>query len=340
MYDTAGLEVILTHFFNRIKENMPLTPGPEEEALFKVSSLGRNPLYQKTKKELQKGKSLSDALSSVRGLPPFFLKVIKRGEASGNLAKALKIVLEHYPVFARLKFHMYTVYAYVSVTLVFLLAFIVFFSFMFCETYSIALTHTMPEVPTLFRLLFLISNPYFIVFFTLAVIAGFAIVRYGLRTDVSGLIIRHTPVIKQNYSRILSLEIGTMYHYNLELGLPPQQALAEAVKGLGKGEISHSLKRTLAMIEEGQSLRGALASESALAGIPAIDVIALGEATGKAQELVEELIEFLHKYLSANLDKEMQNLFRWCVVACGVFVGIGIVYVFSAIIYSYSFIIY
>ena len=340
MAHIAGLEVILAHLHARARNNMPLMAGPEEESFSEVSSLGKHPLYKKIKVELERGRSLSGALSSVKGFPSFFLKIIKRGEDCGDLTKALKTILDHYPVFTRFKFHMRTIYSYISVTLIFLLAFIIYFSYLFAETHVIVLGNAIPDIPALFRLFFLVSNQYFIAFLAFVVITAFVIVRYVFKIDLIDLIIRRTPVMRRNYFRVLSLELGTIYNYNLELGLPPHRALAEAVEGLVKGEISHSLKKALSLVQNGNSLSSALASESVLANMPATNVIGLGEATGKSHELIKEMNEFLHAYLSANLDKEMQNLFRWCVVACGILVGIGVVYVFSAIIYSYTLMLY
>ena len=336
MAHSAGLDMILAHLYARARNNMPLMAGPEEESFSEISSLGKHHLYKKIRLELKRGKTLSEALYSVKGFPSFFLKIIQRGEDSGNLATALKIVLDHYPVFARFKFHMRTIYAYISVTLIFLLAFLMYFSYIFTNTYTTVLGNATPDLPALFRLFFLASSPYFIAFFALAVIAAFVVVRYVLKIDLIDCVIRRTPVMNRNYFRVLSLELGTIYDYNLELGLPPHRALAEAVEGLGKGKASHSLKRVLSLVENGESLSSALASETLLADMPALDFIGLGEGTGKPRELITELNQFLHRYLTANLDKEMQNLFRWCIVACGILVGIGVVYVFSAIIYSYS----
>jgi type II secretory pathway component PulF len=338
--DIAGLDTILAYLYARTRNNMPLMAGPEEESFSEVSSLEKHPLYKKIKLALQRGKSLSGALSSVKGFPPFFLKIIKRGEDYGDLTRALEIVLDHYPVFTRFKFQIRAIYTYISVTLIFLLAFIIYFSYIFKETQMIVLGNAIPDIPVLFRLFFLVSNQYFIAFFAFVVITAFVIVRHVCKVDLIDLIIRRTPVIKRNYFRVLSLELGTIYNYNLELGHPPHRALAEAVEGLVRGKISHSLKKVVSLVQNGYSLSSALASESILANMPAIDVIGLGEATGKPRELIKEMNEFLHKYLSANLDKEMQNLFRWCVVACGILVGIGVVYVFSAIIYSYTLMLY
>jgi len=336
MAHSAGLDMILAHLYARARNNMPLMAGPEEESFSKISSLGKRHLYKKIRLELKRGKTLSEALSSVKGFPLFLLKIIQRGEDSGNLATALKIVLDYYPVFARFRFHMRTIYAYISVTLIFLLAFLIYFSYIFTNTYTTALGNATPDLPALFRLFFLAANPYFIAFFAVAVIATYLLVRYVLKIDLIDCVIRRTPVMNRNYFRVLSLELGTMYGYNLELGLPHHRALTEAVEGLAKGRTSHSLRRVLSLIENGESLSSALASETLLADMPALDFIGLGEGTGKPRELITELNQFLHKYLSVNLDKEMQNLFRWCIGACGILVGIGVVYVFSAIIYSYS----
>lgn len=340
MTDIKGLDMILAHLYARARNNMPLMEGPEEEGLPEASSLGKQPLYKEIKLKLGRGKSLSGALSSVKGFPPFFLKIIKRGEDSGDLAKALRIILDHYPVFTRFKFHMRTIYTYLSVTLIFLLAFMIYFSFLFTETHKIVLDSAIPDIPVLFRLFFPVSNHYFIAFFAFAVISALVLVRYVLKIDLIELIIRRTPIMNRNYFRVLSLELGTAYHYNLELGLPPHQALAEAAEGLGKAAASHSLKKVLSLVENGEPLSGAVPSESVLANMPTIGVIGLGEATGKPRELIKEMNEFLHKYLSANMEKEMQNLFRWCVVACGILVGTGVVFVFSAIIYSYTLVLH
>ena len=335
----AGLDMILAHLYARVMNNMPLMAGSEEESFSEISSLGKRHLYKKIRLELERGKTLSEALSSVKGFPSFLLKIIQRGEDSGNLATALKIVLDHYPIFARFRFHMRSIYSYISVILIFLLAFLIYFSYIFTNTYTTVLGNTSPGFPAMYRLFFLASNPYFIAFFAVAVIAAYLLVRYVLKIDLIDYIIRRTPVMNRNYFRVLSLELGTLYNYNLELGLPHHRALAEAIEGLGKDRTSHSLKRVLSLVENGESLSSALASETLLADMPALDFIGLGEGTGKPRELITELNQFLHKYLSVNLDKEMQNLFRWCIGACGILVGIGVVYVFSAILSYYSLII-
>jgi len=336
MAHSAGLDMILAHLYTRTRNNMPLMAGPEEKRFSEISSLGKRHLYKKIRLELERGKTLSEALSSVKGFPLFLLKIIQKGEDSGNLATALKIVLDHYPVFARFRFHMRSIYAYISVILIFLAAFLIYFSYIFTNTHTTILGNTSPCIPAMYRLFFFVSNSYFLAFFVVAVIAAYLIVRYVLKIDLIDCVTRRTPVMNRNYFRVLSLELGTMYGYNLELGLPHHRALAEAVEGLGKGRTSHSLKRVLSLVENGESLSSALASETLLADMPALDFIGLGEGTGKPRELITELNQFLHKYLSVNLDKEMQNLFRWCIGACGILVGIGVVYVFSAIIYSYS----
>lgn len=340
MTDIKGLNMILAHLYARAKNNRPLMAGPEEESFSEVSSLGKHPLYKKVKLELERGRSLSDALSAVKGFPPFFRKIIKRGEDSGDLTKALEIILDHYPVLTRFKFHMRTIYTYLSITLIFLLAFIVYFSYIFTETHMIVSDSAVPDIPVLFRLFFLISNHYFTAFLALAIIIAFIVMRFALKIDLIDLVIRRTPIMNRNYFRVLSLELGTTYNYNLELGLPPHGALVDAVEGLGKRGVSHSLKKVLSLAENGEPFSAAVTSESVLANMTAIDFIGLGEATGKPRKLIKEMNEFLHRYLSSNLEEEMQSLFRWCVVACGILVGTGVAFVFSAIIYSYALVLH
>lgn len=329
-----GLDIILTHLYSRAKNNLPLVGGPEEEIFSKISSLGKNPLYKKIKLGMERGKSLSETLSIIKGFPPFFLQIIKRGEDSGNLAKALKIVLDHFSIFTRFKFHIWTIYTYVFAILLLFLAFVCYYSHLFVKVHAIASEHSPTYIPDLFRPFFIASNQYFIVFVVFLIIVLLVL---ALKRNLIDFFIKRTPVMSRNYFRILSLELGTICSYNLELGLPLNVALAKAVEGVGDKKIYRSLKKMLLLIEKGEPFSKAMSTEPILKNMPVINVMGLGEATGKGLELINELNNLLHQHLANNLDRDMRNLFRWCVVFCGILVGAGTIYVFNAILSTYSF---
>mgnify|MGYP006944230845 CR=1 FL=1 len=68
--------------------------------------------------------------------------------------------------------------------------------------------------------------------------------------DVVGFCIRHTPIMNRNYFKILSLEVGTIYRHNIELGLPFNVALARSIAGVGDKRIAQSFAKILLKVEQ------------------------------------------------------------------------------------------
>lgn len=322
----------MAHFYTRAESGLPLT-GRQP-----VRSLRKYPLYQKIISNLDKGGSVADAFSTLK-LPPFYLEIIRQGERSGKLAEAFKILLDYHPVLSAFEFQLRGVRTYAALVLGFFLVFLFYFSSVYMASYEELMVMTsgqMPRIPVFIRVF---SSPYlfWIVF------AGLFFLTLALnlmkRPGPVSFLIRKIPLVKKNYDRIISLEIGALYQYGLELGMTPRQVLGEAVGRIGDFEVKEALQKAMAMVEKGAGVGEALGAQSRLASLPVVEAVRLGESSGMSGAIMGEANTFTRSRLDTTLEKDMRKLFRWLAVFCGLLTALGVISVIQAIIESYSWLV-
>ncbi|MEW5724354.1 MAG: type II secretion system F family protein [Thermodesulfobacteriota bacterium] len=331
-----GIEIVLAHLYARAKQGRPWFGGPEEEAFLRVSPLARLPLYKKIAAGIGQGRSLSEALGAIRGFPAYLARLIKAGEESGNPARALGLALEHYPLSSRFRLYIRGLFLYVLVVMLFLLGFLVFSAFQFHGIYQAIAAETFARPPGLTPLALLAQGRWVLLPAAAAVVLAVIVVRVVYRRREVGPLAVRLPLVRKNYQRLLSLELGTLYRFSLEAGLPAPRALAETAAGLGERPAALALDRALTEAERGGDLGRLLAEEPTLAGLPAVEAVGLGLDAGRELELIREHNELVHDYLSANLGRDLRTLFHWCLAGCGLLVGLAAAWVFYAVISVYT----
>ncbi len=333
MADMNQLNMILAHFYARIESGKSLSELRLDDRFIQHTSLGRNRIYKKVHIGLKSGKTFSESLSGIKGVPAFVSEIIEKGEKTGNLAASLKIVLNHSSIFGSYTYHLRKIVTYVSAILIVLLALLIYYSILFTNIQAGMVDNLPIQVPKYYQLFYVLSQKQF--FAGIGAVFTVLIV-FLFKTDLTGMIIRHTPFLKKNYFRILSLEFGMMMDHHLSLDTPLDDALHSASKSIRDKTLKKVLDRSILKSKGGNSISNAMFSEPILSKMDIVNTIKLGDNSGNIKELIKELNKLLHDYLSENLDRDMQNFFRWCVAGSGILVGIGIVYIFSAIIFTYS----
>ena len=179
------------------------------------------------------------------------------------------------------------------------------------------------------------ENALFIIILALAVVL--LIVRWVTKKSLADRALHWLPRLKQVYAKLISLELAASCAYHLNFETSVFKALGKAAGGLGDRDIQNSIARGLDAVEQGTPFNEAFFSIAGLSRYPVFSVIGLGEASGKAKEVLADFIQTLEENLEQTLDAEMRLLFNLCILACGVVVGLGLIAVFQGIIYSYNF---
>ncbi|MEW6266590.1 MAG: type II secretion system F family protein [Thermodesulfobacteriota bacterium] len=329
-----GLELIIPYWYARAEKGLPLIPGPGPDRTAD-RFLGRYPLYRKIKLGLANGQTLSEALAGIKGVPGYFVQLIREGEAAGRLPQALRMIMDQYPLRGRFHGQVRIIYGYLAAVLIFLAAFLIYYSFIFSEVCrNLAGPGSSIAPPLIMRLLFLGAEPWFLVLLAIGLAISLLALSFILGPNPADRLLLLTPIIGRNYRHILSLEMGVLCGRQLELGRTVPQALAAAGEALPPGSNHTAWRHLVERVEKGEPLSQAFEPE--LSGWTILETLRLGAASGQLAELLAGANDLLRAHLSVNLDRELERLFKGCILVCGAVAALGIIYVFEAILFSYN----
>ncbi len=284
------------------------------------------------------GNNLSDALEAQEGtFTRFYLNMIRAGEAGGSLAPVLKRLSDYLDRSKELRDTVTTAMIYPTILLVMaltsLLVLLTFVVPQFKEMFDMAGT----ELPVSTQIVISVADwlqSYWWVLIGI-VILGVSYMRFQL-SDKEGRYVWDTRflkiplvgdlIVKVEVTRF-SQTLGTL----LTNGVPMLSALSIVKETLGNRVIAEKIEVATNSLKEGRELSGPLI-ESQLFPKMAIQMIKLGEETGKLEEMLEKVATVYDKEVKVAIQRVLNLIEPVLIIGLGILVAGIIVSVLMAIL--------
>lgn len=278
------------------------------------------------REEVRSGALLSDAFARQGVFPPIYVTSVLAGERSGSLAEVIErfISYQKLSLSVRKKLLLSLLYPALLVSLVICL--IVFLITFVVPNFAGLYQSMQAQLPAPTLILIAIgttARSYVVLGFGALVVAilGFrawsrtpggreTIDRVILRIPIAGEVWLKYQVAQ--FSRVLStLLIG---------GIPLMQALATAADSLGTEVLKKVLVKATKLVQEGQSLSGALRVTKVFPGL-SLDMIEVGESTGALPAMLGSVAEFYEEDVSTQVTAALSLIEPLIMIFMGIFVA-------------------
>ncbi len=330
LFQRVGLQelsVMTRQLATLIGAGLPLVPS-----LSALAPQIRNQLLRSTiiriREEVNEGNSLTGALSHFPKIfPPFYLNMVRAGEASGTLNLVLERLADFQENQQEMRTKIRTALAYPlfmffigSGVLLFLVTFVVpNITNIFSEMHQ-----TLPAI-TVF--LIVVSGFLKSFWWIIALVVGFGVA--GLRSSI-----KKTEAGRNFWDRLklniplfgglnrkvavarFSRTLGTL----LQSSVPLLSALEIARNVVDNRLVANEIKRVAKDVEEGQSLSVPLAKNQFFPPI-AVEMIAVGEQSGNVEKMLFKVADAYEKEVEANIVMITSLLEPAMILAMGAVVG-------------------
>jgi type IV pilus assembly protein PilC len=276
--------------------------------------------------EVRNGALLSEAFARQGVFPPIYVTSVLAGERSGSLAEVIErfITYQKLALSVRKKLLLSLLYPALLVSLVVCL--IVFLITYVVPNFAGLYQSMQAQLPAPTLILIAIgttARSYVLLGFVALVVAilGFrawsrtaggreTIDRVILRIPIAGEVWLKYQVAQ--FSRVLStLLIG---------GIPLMQALDTAADSLGTEVLKKVLAKATKLVQEGQSLSGALRATKVFPSL-SLDMIEVGESTGALAAMLSSVAEFYEDDVSTQVTAALSLIEPVIMIFMGIFVA-------------------
>ena len=276
--------------------------------------------------EVRNGAMLSEAFARQGVFPPIYVTSVLAGERSGSLAEVIErfITYQKLSLSVRKKLLLSLLYPALLVSLVICL--IVFLITYVVPNFAGLYQSMQAQLPAPTLILIAIgttARSYVLLGFVALVVAilGFrawsrtpggreTIDRVILRIPIAGEVWLKYQVAQ--FSRVLStLLIG---------GIPLMQALDTAADSLGTEVLKKVLLKATKLVQEGQSLSGALRATKVFPSL-SLDMIEVGESTGALAAMLASVAEFYEDDVSTRVTAALSLIEPVIMIFMGIFVA-------------------
>lgn len=298
-----------------------------------------NPKFKKildeSKYGLESGKTLSSCLNKYPDIfDKSFVNMIRAGEISGKLVDSLEQIAlklqQDYDLISKVKSAMmYPAVIFCALILVGLLMLIVV-----VPKIAAVFDRLNVAIPLATRILLFMSDIFvakpFISYPIILVLIIFAVFFFKSVTGKKTLsfIAHHIPYIKKLANQVDLARFNHAFSLLLKSGLPVTESLDISADVLSNEKVKISIKSFKKQITEGATLANSFRSENKYFPTIMTRMIAVGEKTGKLDEILEELAVFYRKETEQSL-QTVSNLIEPILMFV---IGVGIGAIVLAII--------
>jgi len=286
---------------------------------------------------VEKGNSVAEALEGFPLVfPPFYINLIRAGEASATLDATLRRLSDFLSRSKELRNYIISAMIYPAILTIFSgLSIIILLTFVipkFAETFS-EIGQAMPlstvvlmrisEIVRDYWWVFILSLiiPYLIFYSYKRTVAGrFVWDQLKLRIPIIGTIIRNTEVVR------FSRSMGTL----LKGGVPVLKSIDIVSNTITNRSIAKSIIRLYASVRHGEGLGIPLKKEAIFPPM-AVEMIIVGEETGRLDEMLLEVADTFEAHLKENAKRFLSILEPALIIFMGVVVGFIVVSMLLAI---------
>lgn len=279
--------------------------------------------------EVQKGKSLSEALRAHQGrLPVILVSMMEVGEVSGTLDLVLERLAIHFEKDNRVRQKIKTAMVYPVVIGVIALLMVLFMLVFVVPKFMGMLDVAGIGLPLPTRILLAVSNAVTnigflfsapIIIITLAfLVSKFKKSQTG-RWIISGIFLR-IPKVGINYRKILASRFTRALSLLLETGVPLIQALDVADKVVDNRIVSIGLARVKDDVKRGSNLAGPL-EDMGIFPLMVPQMISIGEESGSLDDIVGKVADYYDEELDTSISQLISLLEPVMILGLALVVG-------------------
>jgi len=313
---------------------------PLDRSLATVADLTTHPELRRVVTDVlhavQGGKSLAEALAGQKVFPPLFVNMIRAGETGGFLETALQRLAEYLERSQQLRDDVQSALTYPVLLICILGGSLVFLLVYVLPRFSALFADMGQAVPLQARIIIGVSDVVRRYWWVLAGLLGMAVGgmrysmstprgRYGwdqwkLRIPVVGMLLRKMEVAS------LARTLGTL----LKSGVPLLQSLGIVREIVGNQVIARALSEVEIGAREGAGIAAPLGHSGVFPQL-AVQMIAVGEETGKLDELLLKVAEHFDREVRSAILQFTRLLEPALIVIMGLAVGFIVVSMLTAI---------
>jgi len=258
--------------------------------------------------DVRGGTSLSAAMAKHRIFSNFCLNMIRSGETTGRIDEVFKYLADeeekNYDLISKIKGAMvYPTFVLVAAGGVITLL----MTFVFPKLAAV-LKEYGAELPLTTRIVMAISN--FMVnwwiLIILVLIGLYFLIRYGLKTKIGtfiwDIVKLKLPVFNNLFKNIYLVRFCRSLSTLIVAGVPLVSALEISSNVVGNVVYKKLIAKTIKAVEEGKTISSAFA-ESKLIPKMLTNIIAIGEKTGKLDEVLDKMANFYARIVEDTLGK-------------------------------------
>ncbi len=285
------------------------------QSLQALSKQTKNPKFKRILKDVEqkikKGVSFSNALGRYpKTFPDLYVNMVRVGESSGNLEEVLKKLAEQMKKNHELVSRVRGAMIYPSVIVATMIGIGVFMMIMVVPKLSQVFAELKIELPLSTRAIIAISeflkNNYLLSLIGLACLA--ILLKIALGNSAVKKVLQKAylrmPVFGPLIKKVNSARFAHTFSSLIESGVPIVESLKITGGTLGNINFKNSLLKSAEKVQEGKPLSKALARHTRLYPPMIIQMISVGEETGRLSDTLKTLADFYQE----EIDNTTKNL--------------------------------
>ena len=264
----------------------------------------------KVYEEVQKGKSLSEAMKNYKEFPPIIVNMVEVGEVSGSLDLVLERLTTHLEKEDKVKNKVKSAMTYpiiiLSVTLLAVVGLVTFVLPSFVNMFQTTGQALPGPTQALLNISHLFKNIWFIVgvvIFVTMIVVGVKKLKStdGGRYFLDKLALK-LPVIGSNMKKIITSRFTRSLSLLLYTGVPLIQALDIVGNLINNQVVSRGLDKAKEEIKKGSNLAGPLEGVGIFPPM-VVQMISIGEEAGTLDSTIEKVADFYDEELDVAISK-------------------------------------
>jgi type IV pilus assembly protein PilC len=312
---------------------------PLPESLLALANQAENPEMRETiskiEEEIEGGAALSQAFSRYpRLFVPFYVNMIKSGEAVGKLSETLSYLAEHLEREHTLNSKIRGAMIYpLFVLVVFFIISVVMVFFVF-PNFSLLLSEMGEELPLITKAVMGAANfartSGWTIFIVLLVLFFF-LIRYSRTKEgkaLSDRVFLRTPIIKDFLKKIYLSRFAENFATLISGGLPIVRALEITGDIVGNDVYKSIIAQTREGVKRGETMSSVLRRYPEYVPPFFVQMAVVGEKSGRIEEALSNTIDFYQ----AEVDKSLDNLTSLLEPIMIVFLGLIVAGLVAAVI--------
>ncbi len=285
-------------------------------------------------KDIKEGSSLSEALAVHPAVfNRLYVSLVKAGEMSGKLGEILEQLFKFIERMDSLKRKIKTALIYPGIVSVVALTIIILFLLVFVPNFKANFIQFGDKLPGLTKFFmglsdFLIANFIYIVFTFVAVVVSLLKM---IRSDKGGLIIDKyvlkIPIFGSLLYKVMLVRITRTLGLLLDSGVPIIDSINIVAVASGNRIMEGVLKNASRKVAGGMRF-GKILTESGMFPKMSLQMITMGEETGRLPEMLQKVSEFYDSDVDVAVERLTSAITPILIVVLGLFVGLIVVALF------------